>query len=208
MVRDAAVFCFLNENFWKFLKPHVGFIISSESRPWLRNLSKRTHYERQELWDNRITHWRKLNYALHHRIIQKSNLDAISRQKFTAQSSGHATPILLNRYWQILENSFKNFPEISVFRGVIFQFSGHELDRFLENSSVIFCEYLFSFCKISGHELDRFLENPSIFGKSIHFISFNNQISMQYLDKNLQPNLLDMRPPSCLILIWTRSWRS
>ena len=54
---------------WKFLKPHVGFIISSESRPWLRNLSKRTHYERQELWDNRITHWRKLNYALHHPII-------------------------------------------------------------------------------------------------------------------------------------------
>ena len=86
MVRDAAVFFFLNEKFWKFLKPHVGFIISSESRPWLRNLSKRTHYERQELWDNRITHWRKLNYALHHRIIyhriQKSNLDAISLQSY------------------------------------------------------------------------------------------------------------------------------
>ena len=33
-----------------------------------------------------------------------------------------------------------------------------------ENRSVIFCVYLFSFCKISGHELDRFLENLSIFG--------------------------------------------
>ena len=87
MVRDAAVFFFLNEKFWKFLKPHVGFIISSESRPWLRNLSKRTHYERQELWDNRITHWRKLNYALHHRIIyhriKKSNLVAISLQPYS-----------------------------------------------------------------------------------------------------------------------------
>ena len=33
-----------------------------------------------------------------------------------------------------------------------FQFPGYELDRFLENSSIIF--YLFSFCKISEHELD------------------------------------------------------
>ena len=45
-----------------------------------------------------------------------------------------------------------------------FSFPGRSTGRFLENSSINFCEYLFSFCKISGHELDRFLENSSIFG--------------------------------------------
>ena len=57
---------------------------------------------------------------------------------------------LLDPYWQILENSSRNFSEISVYRGVTqtdfwkthpvffskFQFPGHKLDRFLENSSI------------------------------------------------------------------------
>ena len=53
----------------------------------------------------------------------------------------------LNSYWQIVENSSRNFPEISVFRGVSHvawhrPISGMliqyfiELDRFLENSSI------------------------------------------------------------------------
>ena len=63
-----------------------------------------------------------------------------------------------NPYWQILENSSRNFSfpgcdadgllenSSSIFSK--FQFPGHEQGRFLENLSIIFL-YLFSFCKIS-----------------------------------------------------------
>ena len=62
---------------------------------------------------------------------------------------------IINPYWQILENSSRNFPKISVIRHATqtdfwkthpvffskFQFQEHEVDRFLENSSIIFVKY-------------------------------------------------------------------
>ena len=63
----------------------------------------------------------------------KQNTTGVMKQKFNKFTSTNCS-IFLILYWQILENS-------SSFR-----------------------EYLFSFCKISGHELDRFLENSSKYG--------------------------------------------
>ena len=57
-----------------------------------------------------------------------------------------------NPYWQILENSSKNFPEISVVRAVT-------QTGFWKNHPVFFSK-----CQFPGHELDRFLEISSIFG--------------------------------------------
>ena len=65
--------------------------------------------------------------------------------------------LLVNPCWQILENSSRNFSEISVLRGMSWT-------DFWKITPSIFYEYPFSFCKISGNELDRFLENSSIFG--------------------------------------------
>ena len=45
-----------------------------------------------------------------------------------------------------------------------FNFRGMSWTDFWIVHPSIFCEYLFSFSKISWHELDRFLENSSIFG--------------------------------------------
>ena len=70
----------------------------------------------------------------------------------------------LNPYWQILENSSRNFSEISVFRGVTqtdfwkthpvffrnFNFRGVSRIDFWKIHPSIFCEYLFSFCIISA----------------------------------------------------------
>ena len=65
---------------------------------------------------------------------------------------------IFNPYWEISENSSRKFFEISVFRGV-------KKTDFWKTNPLMFCEYLFSFCKISGHELDRFLENSSYLDK-------------------------------------------
>ena len=59
----------------------------------------------------------------------------------------------MNPYWQILENSFNNFSEISTFRVM-------KQTDFLENAN------FFPNFQFFGHELDRVLENLSIFGES------------------------------------------
>ena len=81
--------------------------------------------------------------------------------------------ILFKPYWQILENSSRKFFEISVFRGVTqtnfwktyrvffrnFNFWGISWTNFWKIHPPIFCEDLFSCCKISGHELDPRIDN-------------------------------------------------
>jgi len=61
---------------------------------------------------------------------------------------------LIGKSWKTRPLFFRNLN----FRGI----SGTD---FWKIHPSIFCEYLFSFCKISGHKLDRFLGNSSIFGR-------------------------------------------
>ena len=61
----------------------------------------------------------------------------------------------LNPYWQILVNSYRNFSEISGFRG-------HELDRFLENWSINFLWVHIQFL----HNIGAWAR--PIFGKLVH----------------------------------------
>ena len=61
--------------------------------------------------------------------------------------------------WQILENISRNFVKISVFRG-------KSWTDFWKTPPSIFCEYLFSFCKISGYQLHRRKKEKSVCVKS------------------------------------------
>ena len=54
-------------------------------------------------------------------------------------------------FWQTQPVFFRNF-----------NFRGMSWTDFWKIHPSIFCDYLFSFCSISGYELDRFLENLSI----------------------------------------------
>ena len=103
----------------------------------------------------------------------------------------------INPYWQILENSSKNFSEISVFRGVTqtdfwkthpvlfrnFNFRGMSWTDFWKIHASFFCKNLFSFCTISayisGHDQYRFLENSSIFDIILLAAMLNQDATVQ-----------------------------
>ena len=88
---------------------------------------------------------------------------SLSRYEFPNHNSERGLYLKLGEnmmtYWQILENSSRNFSEISVFRVRAYYWKSHPF--FNEILFFKFFEYLFGFCQISFHELDRFLENSS-----------------------------------------------
>ena len=69
---------------------------------------------------------------------------------------------ILHPYWQILENSSRNFSEISISEPI----SGEFVHHFFVSTYSVFVQYR------AVHELDRFLENVPIFGWNFQFSVF------------------------------------
>ena len=71
----------------------------------------------------------------------------------------------LNNIWKIHPSIFCEYL-FSFCKISAKYYRGRSLTDFQKTNPSIFCEYLFSCCRISGHELDRFMENSSKYGRA------------------------------------------
>ena len=101
-----------------------------------------------------------LHFYLHQNYLQRIlvlNFEATLKLFLREMVIGSFNP-----YWEILENSSRTFSEISVFRGVT------QMDFWKIHPSIFVSTYSV-FVQDLRHELDRFLENSSIFGLNLGF---------------------------------------